>query len=157
MEDTYIKRCGKFIRNRIAEYHLDLSDLTVCTELGSRNYAFTCVIAALANAKKVYAITRSSRYGTREENCNTLKKITNLLNIGDKIKVVEQKNKDFLQEVDILTNSGCVRPIDKETIDYLKPTAVIPLMWETWEFRKEEIDIDSAKQKGILIFIHNIP
>jgi hypothetical protein len=151
MNEIYIQRCGRFIRNRIVEYNLDLSGLTVATELGSGNYAFTCAIAALANAEKVYAISRTSRFGTFEQNCGDLEQIISNLNIENKITVVNNKNSQILQDADILTNSGFVRPIDREVIDDLKPTTVIPLMWETWEFRREEIDLPYARNKGILI------
>ena len=56
-----------------------------------------------------------------------------------------------MQEADIVTNSGFVRPIDKKTISAMKETAVIPLMFETWEFRKEDVDLDFCKQKKILV------
>jgi len=36
-------------------------------------------------------------------------------------------------------------------IDMMKPTAVIPLMWETWEVREDEIDLDYCKEKEIVI------
>jgi len=150
----YLKRCGKFIKNRIKLFDLNLSNLTIYTELGSGNYAFTPLIAAMANAKKVYAISHSSRFGTFESNVNNLEFITHTLHIEDiryKIEVVNDKRKEHLQEADIVTNSGFVRPIDKKTISAMKETAVIPLMFETWEFRKEDVDLDYCKQKNILI------
>lgn len=153
-ETIYLKRCQKFIKSRIALFDLNLSNFSVYTELGSRNYAFTCIIAAMANAKKVYAISRTSRFGTFEDNLNNLEYITrtlNIKNIRNKIEVVNEKRKEHLQEADIVTNSGFVRPIDKNTLSMMKPTAVVPLMYETWEFRKEDIELDFCQQRDILV------
>jgi hypothetical protein len=154
MKDVHLKRCGKFIKSRIGLFNLDLSDLTVYTELGSRNYAFTCVAAAMANAKKVYAISQTSRYGTFEDNLDNLEHIIHTLNnpqIRDKIEIVSEKNAEDLQAADIVTNSGFVRPIDEATVSMLKTTAVISLMYETWEFREADIELESCRSKGILV------
>ena len=50
---------------------------------------------------------------------------------------------------DIVTNSGMLRPINDEVVSKLKKTAVIPLMWETWELRPGEIDIISCQKNKI--------
>jgi hypothetical protein len=132
VKGIHLKRCEKFIKSRIALFNLDLTDLTVYTELGTGNYAFTCIIAAMANAKN---ITRT----------------LNIQNIRDKIEVVDVKRREHLQEADIVTNSGFVRPIDQNTLSMMKPTAVIPLMYETWEIRKEDIDLDYCRSNDILV------
>lgn len=154
MKGIHLKRCEKFIKSRIALFNLDLTDLTVYTELGTGNYAFTCIIAAMANAKRVYAISRTSRFGIFEDNLDKLEYITrtlNIQNIRDKIEVVDVKRREHLQEADIVTNSGFVRPIDQNTLSMMKPTAVIPLMYETWEIRKEDIDLDYCRSNDILV------
>ena len=33
----------------------------------------------------------------------------------------------------------------------MKPTAVIPLMWEPWEFRPADLDLPACREKGILV------
>ena len=154
MRNVHLKRCEKFIKSRITLFNLDLSGLTVYTELGSRNYAFTCVTAAMAGAKKVYAISRTSRYGTFGDNLDNLEHIIHTLDnpqIRDKIEIVSEKSAEDLRVADIVTNSGFVRPIDETTVSMLKTTAVIPLMYETWEFREEDIDLESCRSKGILV------
>ena len=57
-----------------------------------------------------------------------------------------------LEDVDILTNTGFLRPINKKLIKALTPKCVIPLMWEPWEFRPEEIDIDACVERGIKVY-----
>ena len=55
------------------------------------------------------------------------------LNINDKIKTISNDpNETQLSEVNIVTNSGLLRPIGNFIISRLNPKAVISLMWETW-------------------------
>ena len=55
------------IQQSIHRCELQLDNLTVLTEAATGAYVVTPVIAAMAGAKKVFAITQSSRYGTIEE------------------------------------------------------------------------------------------
>ena len=57
-----------------------------------------------------------------------------------------------LKEVDILTNNGFLRPITSEIIDKLSSKCVIPLMWETWEFREGELDLEACLDKEIKVY-----
>ena len=43
------------------------------------------------------------------------------------------RRRPWSPEADVVTNSGHVRPIDAETVAWMKPTAVVPLMYEAWE------------------------
>ncbi len=71
--------------------------------------------------------------------------------MSDQIKVVKQKLEEDVSSADIITNSGFVRPIDASMVEWMKETAVIPLMWESWEFRQEDLDLDACKRKGVLV------
>ena len=44
-----------------------------------------------------------------------------------------------------------MRPIDRTLISTLKKTSVIPLMWETWEYRPSDFDLEYCKTRGILV------
>jgi len=154
MNDITIWRNTKYLTEQIRLFSLDLSGLTVYTELGWGNYAFPPLIAALANAKKVYAITRTSRFGTADVIVTDFRHILDCVNLPEKtgvIEVVQERNKKHWKEADIITNLGFVRPIDKEMISCLKPTAVVSLMYETWEYRKEDIDLDWCRKNDILV------
>ena len=54
------------------------------------------------------------------------------LEVDSKIKIHTVKTLDIVSRADIVTNLGFVRPIDKRFISYMKSTAVVPLMFETW-------------------------
>ena len=51
--------------------------------------------------------------------------------------------------MDIVTNLGHVRPITGSFIQNMKKTGVISLMWEPWEFREEDLDLEMANSCGI--------
>ncbi len=146
-----IKRIEKLSRDAIDRYKLDLLGLTVFTEAASGNYVVTPLIAALAGSNRVFAITRDSRYGKAADVRKLTLELAQSWGVGDRIEVVSDKVPSILSQVDIITNLGFVRPIDKKVIAYLKPTAVLPLMWETWEFREADIDLSECRRAGITV------
>ena len=146
-----IKRIEKLIPDAIDTYELDLSGLTVFTEAASGNYVVTPLIAALAGADRVFAITRDSRYGKAVDVRTFTLELAKKWGVGDRIEVVSDKAPSILSQVDIVTNLGFVRPIDKNMIAHLKPTAVLPLMWETWEFREADLDLAECRRVGIMV------
>ena len=146
-----IKRIEKLIGNAIDRYNLDLSGLTVFTEAASGNYVVTPLIAALAGSDQVFAITRNSKHGTAADVQNFTLELAQKWGVGDRVEVVFDKIPSMLSQVDIVTNLGFVRPIDKRMIAHLKPTAVLPLMWETWEFREADLDLSECRCKGIMV------
>jgi hypothetical protein len=141
----------RIIREAIADQELDLAGLTVYTEAASGPYLYTPVLAAVAGADRVYAQTADSGYATKEEVLATTERAAAELGVGDRIEVLYEKTDGALGASDIVTNSGFVRPIDRETVERLKPTAVVPLMWETWEFRPEDMDLEACREHGILV------
>ncbi|RKU34441.1 hypothetical protein C6496_20105 [Candidatus Poribacteria bacterium] len=146
-----IKRIEKLISDAIDAYDLDLSGLTVFTEAASGNYVVTPLIAALAGSDRVFAITRDSGYGTAVDIRDFTLELAKRWGVGDRIEVVSNKIPSMLSQVDIVTNLGFVRPIDKSMIAHLKPTAVLPLMWETWEFREADLDLAECRWVGIMV------
>jgi hypothetical protein len=146
------QRIEKCARGIIGKLELDLQGLTVYTEIGSGNYAWTSIIAGLANADRVYAYTKASKYGTAEEIARYLDDVTTTLGMDEvrsRIRIVPERIGKHVSEADIITNSGFIRPIDEQMIDMMKRTAVVPLMYETWEFRREDIAIEACIRKGI--------
>ncbi|MDG6218714.1 MAG: hypothetical protein QCI00_04655 [Candidatus Thermoplasmatota archaeon] len=141
-------RKKKIINDILTRYSLDLSGLTILTEAATGDYAYTSVMAALAGADKVYAIAKDSKYGTKLDIKESLLQIYKDCNINT-IEVIEKPEKKYVEKCDIITNSGFVRPINNEMIDCMKETAVIPLMFETWEFRSSDIDIQHCIKKQI--------
>lgn len=141
----------KLICTAINKLELNLSGLTVLTEAASGNYVVTPIIAALANAKRVYAITKDSDYGKATEIKELTLKFAKFYSIENKIEIMFEKLPEIIHQADIVTNLGFVRPIDRKFVSSMKDNAVIPLMCEAWEFREGDVDLEACEKKGILV------
>ena len=143
-------RSEKLIRECIDRFALDLSGLVVLTEAAGGNFMSTPIIAALAGAREVIAVTRDSPWGKAKDiiaDTVSWAEGLGLSNICTEIGISAQA----WSRADIITNLGFVRPINRAAVDAMKPTAAVSLMWEPWEFRREDIDIDACREKGILV------
>lgn len=142
-------RLHRLMEQTIKATRLDLAGLTVLTEAASGAYGVTAVVAAMANAKRVHAVSRSTRYGTVEEVTDWTMKLAGCAGVQDRITVCESVPQNALSDVDIVTNSGHVRPINAALIDRLPSRAVIGLMFEAWEFRPQDIDVAACRRRNI--------
>ena len=140
------------IKNAINKFDLNIKDKIVLTEGATGNYVVTPIIAALGGAKKVYAYTKNSNYGSIEDVKNQTFELAKLCNVEHTIEIITDLKDINLEEIDILTNTGFLRPIDKNMIEKLKKGCVIPLMWETWEFRDSDLDLEACYQKGLKVY-----
>lgn len=144
-----IYRSIDLMKKAIKFNELNLNGYVVFTEAASGEFIYTPVIAAIAGAKKVYAITNDSIYGKKEDVKKNTMKLAKLCNVEDRIEIVY--NKEKISEADIVTNLGFVRPIDKYTIDKMKKNSVIPYMCEAWEVRNGDVDIEYCKKNDITV------
>ena len=142
-------RINNQIQSIIADLNIDLKGMTVLTECASGLFAVTPLIAALAGAERVIAIAKDSRYGLAVDNIAFLEKWADDLNVSDIIHATTQPAHLFAKEANIVTNLNFLRPIGKEIIEKLPQDSCIPLMWEPWEFRAEDLDLDLCIQRGI--------
>ncbi len=140
------------MQRRIERLGLDLSELTVVTEAATGVYAVTAVIAAMANARKVYAVARgSARHGSFEDAAAATLELASFAGVTGRIEVARQATHDMLARCDILTNSGHLRPITREMIECLPRRSVIALMFEAWEFRGGDLDLAACRERGIRV------
>lgn len=142
-------RCKKLIERAIRDLSLDLRGLVVLTEAATGYYSLTSMIAALAGAKRVYLLTRDSRYGKASDIKNGIMKLAHSWGVGSKVFVLPSREDKRIREADIVTNLGFVRPLDRVFLSRLNPRVVIPLMWETWEFRPDELDLPECRRLNI--------
>lgn len=139
----------KEISSVIAELSLDLTGKTVLTEAATGSYAITAIIAALSGAR-VYAYAKDSSYGSVTEVFHNMETVADDLG-AEGIKLIDKLTPEIISEADIITNSGHLRPLDKDMLKYLKSDAVIPVMYEKWELRESDIDIDYCRRNGIKV------
>lgn len=147
--ETFIKRNIEIAKWNVSNLKIDLTGLNLLTECASKAYGFLPFVAALAGAK-VSAVGRTSSYGTFDDNKHFIQELLKTEGIENRVRFYDTIVPDEVySQTDIITNSGFLRPIQSDVISKLKKTAVIPLMWETWEFRGGEIDIEACQKAQI--------
>lgn len=141
-------RLAALVRDAVTESRLDLRGRTVVTEAATGAYVVTPVIAALAGAARVVALTRSTRHGTVAEVRRATEQLARLVGVAGVIEVVDELTEGHLRAADVVTNSGHVRPIDARMAALLRPGAVVPLMYESWELAARAGDVDVVALAG---------
>jgi len=139
------------IDDAVNRLNLDLSGKVVLTEAATGAYIVTPVIAALAGAE-VYAFTKDTRYGTVADVKKQTKELIDLFN--DKklnVTIIDKLTPEIIAKADIITNSGHLRPLNSEKLQHSKKGVVIPLMYEAWEWRDADLDIEFCKKNGIVV------
>ncbi|HET7015826.1 MAG TPA: hypothetical protein VFI65_18035 [Streptosporangiaceae bacterium] len=142
------RRMVRLAGEAVQRCRLDLSGRIVLTEAATGAYAVTALLAALAGAQ-VYALAEMTRYASTAELRATLIELAELAGVTSRIEILPGKSLDVIGRADIVTNSGQVRPIDAGMVASLKPSCVIPLMYESWEFRDSDLDLAACRLRGI--------
>jgi hypothetical protein len=139
------------IDDAVNRLNLDLSGKVVLTEAATGAYIVTPVIAALAGAE-VYAFTKDTRYGTVADVRKQTNELIDLF--SDKklnVTIIDKLSPEIIAKADIITNSGHLRPLNNEKLQHSKKGVVIPLMYEAWEWRDADLDIEFCKKNGIVV------
>ncbi|NOI82333.1 hypothetical protein F0237_16820 [Vibrio tubiashii] len=146
-------RVLKIIHTYIQKLGLDLSGQNVLTEVGSNNYLYTPIIAALSGAKRVYAWTADTKYGKGQDIVDRCLSLAERMEVNKQIEFsINCREKRHIASADIITNSGFIRPIDRAFISSIERTdCVIPLMYEEWEHRAADLDLEVCKEKNISV------
>ncbi len=142
-------RLARLARSAVSRMQLGLNGQRVHTEAASGPFAATALVAALAGASEVVAVTRDSRWGRATETIARGRELAERLGVAGTIRYEEGEAARFAEGCDVVTNLGFVRPIDAALISRLSPRACIALMWEPWEFRPEDIDLAASRQYGV--------
>jgi hypothetical protein len=140
------------IKRNIERLALNLKGLNILTEVGSGSYMYTPLIPLLAGASTVTAFVKDSNYGSANEIETQCLLIKNSLNISGDLRIVKNELPvEVLQQADIITNSGMLRPLDVCKLRHMHCKAVLPLMYEKWELRENDIDIAYCTENNIPI------
>jgi hypothetical protein len=132
-----------------------LSGFTVLTEAASGAFVVTPIIAAMAGADRVLALTRDSKYATAQNVIRQTRALEELCQGPRQVDIFTTRSMDLFFQADIVTNLGFVRPIDRQAVAAMKPTAAVPLMCEAWEFRNGDVDLAACRAKGIVVLATN--
>jgi hypothetical protein len=140
----------KLVR-QVRALELDLRGKTVLTEAASGAYVVTPILAAIAGAK-VFAFSRTTKYGKVEDIfSNTQALADSFKEFPLDIHLIDQLNPEVINQADIITNSGHLRPLSESLLKHAKNEVVIPLMYEAWEWREADMDIEYIRKRGIKI------
>lgn len=143
-----MSRNFRLIRTVIRSLDLNLESLTVLTEAGTGPYALTPLIAAMAGASKVFSFARDTRYARAGDAIEGMLRLAHDAAVADTIVPLTQLS-DCVDRADVVTNLAQLRPLDATFVARLKPTAAVPLMFETWEYREKDIDLGACWSRGI--------
>jgi hypothetical protein len=139
------------MRGAIKRCQLDLSGAVVLTEAATGAYVVTPVLGAMAGARQVLAVARSTPHGSVAEISALTMELARAAGVQDRLRIVTEKRPADGGQADIVTNSGHVRPIDAEMVSWMKPSAVVPLMYEAWELRAADVDLTACERRGISV------
>lgn len=142
-------RVRRLIESAITDFLLDLRGISVLTEAASGSFVVTSLIAALAGAERVVAVTKDSNYGLASDIQEYTRKWANELGVAESIRITTEPAYMYAYSSELVTNVGFVRPIDENLINLLPVNSAISLMWETWEFRDEDVDIVACGKRGV--------
>ena len=146
-----LPRLRALMERAVGATQLDLSGLTVLTEAATGAYATTAVVAAMSGAARVYALAKSSRHGTVAEVESEVLELASSAGVAPRITVLRTIGPDIPGTVDIVTNSGHLRPLNAGLLNGLPDRAVIALMFEAWEIRPDDIDLDTCFRRHIRV------
>lgn len=146
----YSSRLPKAIAEIVQRIELDLVGRHVLTEAATGPYVVTPVIAAYAGAK-VVAVTKDTRFGSVATVKRATMDLAGKMGVSDRIEIVEHITDDQIAAADIVTNSGHLRPLDANFVRAMTPGAVVSLMYETWELREGEVDLDACNRNGVIV------
>lgn len=138
----------RLVRQAIDNFSLNLRGLTVLTEAANGNFVWTALIAAQAGGD-VIAFGRDSIHGSFDQARNRTMTIAQELGVLHRIRIVDNLHPHDIGQADIVTNTGFLRPLDKKKLSHCKKAVAIPLMWETWEFREQDLDLTYCFQQQI--------
>jgi hypothetical protein len=150
-----LARTAQLIKQAVHKLELDLSGFTVLTEAASGPYAVTPVIASMAGAKRVLAITADSTYATADEVIRQTRELERMCGLPQRVEIFQERRLELFAEADIVTNLGFVRPLDAKVVLSMRRGSVVPLMCEAWEYRPQDLDLGVCRQQGVRVYATN--
>ena len=147
-----MNRAVKLIKITRDKLKLNLQGYKVLTEVGSNNYIYSPIIPLLCGAEKVYAFVKDTKYGKAEDIKFACLEIAELLGLEKKLEIeTNVLNDNWFGICDIITNSGMLRPFDSQKLSKFKKNSVLPLMFESWELRDQDINISYCEEHNIKV------
>ena len=146
----------RLIHQSLDRLELNLEGYSVLTEGAAGYFASTPIIALLAGADRVFSLTKDSPYGSYLEVEEQLLALIREAGLPQyKFSLSTTRDLNWFRNADIVTNLNFVRPISAEIIQVMKIGSVIPLMFEAWEFRHSDLDLEACHRRGVKVVATN--
>jgi hypothetical protein len=149
MRNLKVKK--KLMQDMIQKIGLSLNGYVVLTELGTNDFALTPILAHMSGAQRVIVWTRDTKFGTANEAITQFQNICTKLELNNifEIRAMERPAQD-IREANLITNLAMLRPLDAEFLSHIDPNnTAVSLMYDAWELREQDIDIEVCRQSGI--------
>lgn len=130
----------EILTKAILHFNLNLTGTRVLTEAATGHFFVTPIIAALSGAE-VIAIAKDSVHGKADDAISWVKNQAQKFGVEKSIHYTKNLADHDINKAHIITNLGFVRPLNKKFLQNLNKKAVISLFCESWEVRKEDIDL----------------
>lgn len=141
----------RLARQAIAARGLDLSGLRVLTEAGVGYSRAAAVVATLAGAAEVYAVSRDSARAARRDAEAQTEYLARAAEVLRRVRLVPTRLQAPLGDIDIVTDLPGVRPVDESILRSLSATAVVSLMRSVARWRPAEVDIAGCRRAGVAV------
>jgi hypothetical protein len=141
-----------YIQRTVQDLQLDLRGMRVATEAASGYYMSTSLLGAVAGADEVVAVGADSDFGRFADIQDTLLAAATDQCVRRRIVCTQDRHHPSLRGVDVVTNSGFLRPLDADLLDHVGANAVITYMCEAWEFRPGDVDLDYCRRRRIPVY-----
>jgi hypothetical protein len=135
----------------IAAHRLDLSGLRVLTEAGVGYRRVAAVVAALAGAPEVFAVSRDTVHAGRRDAEAQTEHLAKAAAVLRRLRLVPTRLQAPLDAVDVVTDLPGVRPIDESILRNLSDTAVVTLMRGVAQWRPADVDVAGCRRAGIAV------
>jgi hypothetical protein len=136
------------IRDVVDELQLNLEGLVVGTEAATGPFAWTAALAAAAGAAEVRVVAQGGAYGTVDD---AVRETYSVLRTVCSTTVLRVTSRAEALQADVVTNLGPLRPFDAASVAGMRAGTGLPLMWETWEWRPEELDLRACRERSVLV------
>lgn len=143
----------KEINEARSALNLNLAGLTILTEAASNIFVVTPLIALAGQAKKVYALCQNSQYGNYKTIAHNTYRMAQKMGLDiSKLDIIAKNKFKAHREINIVTNLGHVRPLDKKILSLFQRGTVLSYMCEAWEYRPSDLDLKFCQKYDLPVF-----
>jgi hypothetical protein len=141
----------RLARRAVARHQLDLSGLRVLTEATVGYGRVTAVLAAMAGADAVFAVSRDTPQASRKAAEEQTAWLARLAGVQERVQLFSTRLQTPLATVDVVTDLPGVRPIDEAITRNLPETAVVTLMRGVDHWRAGDVDAATCRRAGVAV------